>query len=325
MILLLSVQKDIHLDPVVERLRDRGHAFVRVNTDDLATSWLIICSDRSDGASHVFTNLHNDKSFSWADVTAVWYRRPNLPTGLSHELADAFKDFAAFEIYSLVQYLLSALDASGITWVSNPHSMSRANSRFFQTQAARAAGFTVPDTIVSNHPRAIHGFIQQHRTDLFAIKRISSHSRLEANISFFTSRVSRAELLQKLDQTSLCPTLIQEYVPKVCEYRVTVIGDRVFTCRLLSQENPASSVDWRETNPAFIKHEIVTRPSLEAKALDVIRRLGLRFGAIDLIERPDGEIVFLEVNPNGQWLWIEQITGAKMSDAMTDLLSTNAA
>lgn len=321
MILLLSVQKDIHLDPVVERLRDRGHAFVRLNTDDLATTWKICCSDRSDGAEHTFTNLRNGKSFSWADLTAVWYRRPNLPVDLPNRLHDDFKDFAAFEIFSLIRYLLTTIDNNNITLVSSPRSISCANSRFFQTQAARAAGFSIPDTVVANCPQEIRKFAQEHASDWFAIKRISSHSKLEGTQAFFTARISRADLLRKAEQVSLCPTLVQEYVDKLCEYRVTVIGDRVFVCRLYSQETPTASIDWRQANPDLVRHEIVTDPYLEAKALRVVRHLGLRFGAIDLIERRNGDVVFLEINPNGQWLWLEEITGAKMSDSMADLLS----
>jgi glutathione synthase/RimK-type ligase-like ATP-grasp enzyme len=54
--------------------------------------------------------------------------------------------------------------------------------------------------------------------------------------------------------------------------------------------------------------------------ISVTRDLGLRFAAIDLIEDPDGRFWFLEANPNGQWAWIEQRTGAPVSAAIVDAL-----
>lgn len=324
MILLLSVQKDVHLDPIVEELRRINAKFIRVNTDDLATSWRIVSRSRRDGDSTTFTNLHNGKSFSWSAVTAVWYRRPNLPTEFLPHLADACKDFAALETYSLVQHLLSSLPRRPVIWVSDPHVMSRANSRFVQFDAARNAGFNIPDTLISNDPDAVAQFARTAETDTFAVKRISSHSRLDGNISFFTNCLSRTELIEKSAQAQLCPTLVQHYIPKRCEYRVTVIGEAVFVCRLASQDNPTARVDWRQTNPAFVGHEIVDSPAIAARTRTVVKTLGLNFGAVDLIETPNGEIVFLEVNPNGQWLWIEQITGARMTQAMTELLTSNA-
>ena len=52
----------------------------------------------------------------------------------------------------------------------------------------------------------------------------------------------------------------------------------------------------------------------------MVERLGLCYGAIDMILTPDGRYVFIEINPNGQYLWIEQETGLPISAAICDLL-----
>ena len=51
-------------------------------------------------------------------------------------------------------------------------------------------------------------------------------------------------------------------------------------------------------------------------------RLELNFAAIDLIETPDGEHVFLEVNPNGQWLWLDDMLKLGISQAVADWLGS---
>jgi glutathione synthase/RimK-type ligase-like ATP-grasp enzyme len=49
--------------------------------------------------------------------------------------------------------------------------------------------------------------------------------------------------------------------------------------------------------------------------------LKLTFGAIDLIETLDGNYVFLEVNPSGQWLWIDDKLSLGISDAIAHWLA----
>ena len=53
----------------------------------------------------------------------------------------------------------------------------------------------------------------------------------------------------------------------------------------------------------------------------LLKELNLQFGAIDMIKTPDGSYIFLEINPNGQWAWIETQTGLQISDAIINFLS----
>ncbi len=53
----------------------------------------------------------------------------------------------------------------------------------------------------------------------------------------------------------------------------------------------------------------------------MLHRLDLAFYAFDFVISTTGDLYFFEVNPNGQWLWIEQITGMPISKAMPELLS----
>ena len=53
----------------------------------------------------------------------------------------------------------------------------------------------------------------------------------------------------------------------------------------------------------------------------LVRRLGLHYGTIDMVLTPDGRYVFLEINPNGQYLWIEKQSGLPITEAVCDLLA----
>ncbi len=82
----------------------------------------------------------------------------------------------------------------------------------------------------------------------------------------------------------------------------------VFAVEIHSQEDVDSQFDWRRGETARLRHELhVLPPAVEVQCVTLVRALGLAFGAIDLILTPDGEYVFLEINPNGQWAWIQQL------------------
>ena len=60
---------------------------------------------------------------------------------------------------------------------------------------------------------------------------------------------------------------------------------------------------------------------MTAALLALRRRLGLWYGAIDLRRAPDGEFVFLEINPAGQWLFVEYATGQPIAQELAALLA----
>ena len=102
----------------------------------------------------------------------------------------------------------------------------------------------------------------------------------------------------------------------------------VFAAAIRSQESRLLRHDWRHHHE-FASSQFYTAYRLPAKierlCVRLVRALGLCFGALDLILTPQGEYVFLEVNPNGQWAWIEDFTGLPISDAIAELLMQGAA
>jgi len=137
--------------------------------------------------------------------------------------------------------------------------------------------------------------------------------------SIYTSRVTSDDLTQ-LERVQHTACLFQEYVSKSIELRLTVVGRKIFCAEIDSQRSPKSSVDWR-TSYDDLKYAVHKLPkSVAQKCLDLVDRLGLVFAAVDFILTPDGRYVFLEVNPNGQWGWIEDETGLPISSAIIELL-----
>ena len=137
----------------------------------------------------------------------------------------------------------------------------------------------------------------------------------------YTSPVTEAHA-DCFDSIAYAPCLLQRHIPKRLDVRVTVIGASVFAVAIRSQDHPEARNDWRRGSTLQLAHELHALPSpIEQLCARLVRELGLAFGAIDLVLTPDGEYVFLEINPNGQWAWIQQICPkVPLRETLADLL-----
>ena len=63
-----------------------------------------------------------------------------------------------------------------------------------------------------------------------------------------------------------------------------------------------------------------TPPEVEHAVLAFARQSGLAYGSFDFAVDNEGRWWFLEVNPNGQWLWIEHATGLAIAAAIATAL-----
>ena len=104
------------------------------------------------------------------------------------------------------------------------------------------------------------------------------------------------------------------------ELRITVVGKNVFAAEIHSQQKEATRHDWRRDALALEHRNHPLPDDIKLKCIQLAKTFGLEFGAIDMILTPDGRYVFLEINPNGQWAWIEETTGLPISEALIELL-----
>jgi glutathione synthase/RimK-type ligase-like ATP-grasp enzyme len=136
---------------------------------------------------------------------------------------------------------------------------------------------------------------------------------------FFTSIVD--PLLPHAERLGPEPYLFQELVPKEYDLRVTVIGEELFATRIASQARQETRTDWRRGSPSGIRHTPDRLPDQVSEGcIALCHHYGLRFACVDLAKRPDGGFTFFEINPNGQWAWIEQLTGVPLRAKLVDLL-----
>jgi glutathione synthase/RimK-type ligase-like ATP-grasp enzyme len=114
-------------------------------------------------------------------------------------------------------------------------------------------------------------------------------------------------------------------VEKDFEARVTVVGRELFPCRIDTAhlDPDKGGTDWRAGYTHGLVHSRYTPPeAVSAFCREYLEDVGLHFGCFDFIVDGDGSHWFLECNPNGQWMWIEEETGLPISAAIAEQLAT---
>ncbi len=106
----------------------------------------------------------------------------------------------------------------------------------------------------------------------------------------------------------------------MCDVRLTVVNDRYFAVRI-DATTDATEIDWRVDYDALHQTPVDTPDPIRNAVRVLMRRLDLRFAALDFVVVPSGQWIFLEINPNGQWAWLEDITGLPIAAAVADSLA----
>lgn len=316
MILLVTNKRDITTDFIVLELRRRGLAFHRLNSEDLPSAALRFRPWPDQGWE---LNIDGD-ALVLRDVSAAYYRRPGAPEATAANDA-ATRDYLANEWSAVTRSLWNALEGR---WLSSPFAILRAEDKPRQLTLATSLGFDIPDTLISNDFESASTFV----ADGGAIGKPLRHSLVERGENGEVLFTVRLDPLKPMDReaVSLAPVIYQREVRKAYDVRATVIGDRIFAAAIHSQDHSDTEVDWRSGTRLDLQHEAIELPQpVVEKCLALTKALDLRYGAIDLVADLAGRHWFLEINPNGQWAWIERRTGLPLAAAIVDELVAIAA
>jgi glutathione synthase/RimK-type ligase-like ATP-grasp enzyme len=305
--LILAGDKDPHVEAVMSRLASKGVAPKHINKSNLTESGFTLSPTAN---TITCENL--------LGITSVWYRRL-LPLILPDDMQDKWRKWCEQEF---TQALLGALLRLNVYWVSDPFNIKKASLKALQLQVARVIGkFQVPDYIITSNPDVAKSFVVNTCNKQAVIKCLGRPVVFEKTSvsTFFTNKIDNTEH-EEWSRLKYAPCIFQRLVKKVTEIRVTVVGRQVFAAAIEINDS-IEDVDYRKVDPYTFKHRAIKLPDpIRRGCLAICRYYGLRFAAFDLILDREGNYYFLEINPNGQWLWIEELTGMPISMAIADEL-----
>ena len=314
-VLVLATEKDEHATAVVGEIRRAGG---QVEILDLSAfpqrSGLAMHYDCcGDCRSFTFRTEHGRLDLD--DVGAIWWRRPQPPQVSTDVTRPTHRLFAANEAQEALSGLWHALDAF---WINDPARDHVAHRKAFQLRVAQDVGLTIPKTLITNDPDAARSFVDHHGYRDVVYKAFAA---LEEE--WRETRLLRQEELPLLGNVRYAPVIFQEYVPAVYDLRITIVGDEIFPAAIYSQET-SYPVDFR-MDMGNARIEAVTLPAAVEQGLKAfMHRLGLVYGAIDMRRTPDDRYVFLEINPAGQFLFVERASGQPIAAAIARSLTQRA-
>jgi len=319
-VLILTHSRDSFTVPrVVDALAELGAEAIRLDTGRFPMS-VRISSGFGLAPEEIFFETEEVRLCA-RDVSAVWSRRIWEPT-LDPELDARFRELCRAEAAEALAGFFEAL--GGARWVNRPREDRLASHKPRQLRLAGELGLRVPRTLLTNDPdHARRFFGELGGAVVCKLQRAPSVSMEAAPLRMHTS-VVRTEDLGELDALRHAPMLFQENVPKALELRAVVVGDELFVGAIDASASATGATHWR----AAASNEVAwTKGSVSGQTAErlreLARRLGLVFGAIDLIRTPSGEEVFLEINPVGEWGMLERDLDLPISEAIArSLVST---
>jgi hypothetical protein len=316
MILLVTNRQDHTADFLVVELRKRKVDFFRFNTEDFPVKSVIRweLDNRQICGEFQFSN----RKITFGEIKSVWYRRPVMPV-IDDKITNATERiFAMDESKKLVDGIWRTLNCF---WVSHPESINRAENKLYQLQIANSIGFLIWPTLITNSPQKVKEFFDHHKDIIYKpLKSGKINSKNGTNLIFTT--LLEEKHIKFFGDISYAPGIFQKQIKKDIELRVTVIGDKVFAVEIHSQEFVDTLIDWRCLDSDKLEHKFHHLPiDIENMCKKIVKQLDLQFGAIDLVLTPKGEYIFLEINPNGQWAWIQRILPeVPLRETLADLL-----
>jgi ATP-grasp ribosomal peptide maturase len=321
-VLVLAAETDRTVDGVVTELNELRVPVMRVDTSWFPQNMSIAAEFHGGCCGGVLRTTHHEVELG--NVRSVWVRTPS-----TYEFPDtmsaAERDYARREAKIGVGGALLALP--DVLWVNRPDLAATAVYRPLQWVIAARCGMAVPRSLVTNDPVAVRRFAERSRTGV-VVKPLTANLLYEDNTyKMGWTRKLTADDLGDLRGIDVTAHLIQDWVEKIWECRAVVVGDEVFAVAIHAGSESAR-VDWR-SDYAALSYEVIDLPSVVVKSLRLImKELGLVYGAFDLLVSNDGgsEVFwFLEINPGGQYGFLEGATGVPITASLARFLATGAA
>ncbi|MEH1901413.1 MAG: MvdD family ATP-grasp ribosomal peptide maturase [Nostoc sp.] len=317
-VLIITYSQDNESIPlVIQAIEAQGGKAFRFDTDRFPTE---VQLDVYYGATEQVILSADDQKLDLSEVSAVWYRRIAIGSKIPTTMDKQMRQASIQESRVTIQGMIASIQGFHLDPLPN---IRRAENKQLQLQVARKIGLETPRTLTTNNPQAVKQFAQECELGMIT-KMLSSFAIYDEQGRekvVFTNPIS-SEDLDNLDGLRFCPMTFQEKIPKAVELRTIIVGKNVFTAAVDSQALDKARYDWRRQGIALLDAwELYSLPQdVEEKLLKLMVEFGLNYGAIDIILTPDGRHIFLEINPVGEFFWLERCPGLPISHAIAEIL-----
>lgn len=309
-ILIVTHQRGFEADPIIDLLRERKADVFRFNCDSGANA---SSSTFHSNTREIWLECDGRRVYS-KEISVGWCQQ--LPPYLGQPL-DKMQCLQGENLWTMQSALFDLLP---VTWFNRPSDVVRASNKLLQLEAARRIDLPVPETLVSNQPADIRKFANG-RT-IIAKNLATPWVITEGETQAAYTRIVWPKWLEDDEALSFCPVIFQVFHPRKKDYRVVMVGNRMF----------AACCEPGKHQYEDVREGVGTGESYEACSFDsellsllrcLMRQLSLEYCAADFIEDENGRLLFLEANTCGAWWWMDKLYNGEIRKAIADLLCAN--
>lgn len=311
--MVLSHPGDLHATTVIERLTQWGVPSVLFDLSDLPARQTVTIDHTSQ--SPAVRIRHPEHGL--VDLTAarsVWWRRPQ-PVSLDSVADPAARAFCYGEWHEALHGLYTLLRCP---WMNPVLADETASHKALQLAVAPGLGLRVPRTLMTSDAAEARSFVDRLGLENVVYKIFAATYAVWRE----TRRLTVADL-DLLDRLQLAPVIFQEYVPGSADIRVTVVGEELFAMAIDGRGSADIDFRLRMRSAATSATSATTLPDDVAEGVRALMaHFGIVYGGVDFRRTPEGEYVFLEVNPAGEFLFCEYGAGLPITDAVAGWLAS---
>ena len=311
-ILLITFEDDLNADLLILELERQGLPFYRLNCENFPLEVTGTWSNIKDN----YINQKNEE-IDLDDISSAWFRRLPMPDLSRIDLDSKFFHFIIKERSIFLEGLLNQLD---VLWVNRICSVSSAENKISQLSLAKKIGLQAPKTIITNDFNTIESFVKLYPNVI--CKPISScRINLNNNEWGFYSESLKKEDICNRNAVQISPFIIQERIKRKIEVRLTVVGSTIFACSMEINDSNTETIDLHLIEDKNIFYKPINVPrAVQKSVFQLLKAFGLTYCCFDFVLSDNDDWIFLELNPSGQWGWIERKVGFPITESIVNLL-----
>ncbi|MCK4442026.1 MAG: hypothetical protein KAU90_08455 [Sulfurovaceae bacterium] len=316
MIFIITDKEDKHANTVISKLPSMSYFRFNLDIDSLKKTYITYQNNE-------WRLSQNGMSITSYEIDVIYPRT----TFVKVSLEDSNIEKTDFKIWKgewdqlLLGIYFTLRDKK---WFIPLKDAYRAENKYLQYFIAKGVGFNLPKFLVSNNKTDLLHFSSEYKDVVIKFMNQEIYKDNKGKIKgIFVNKINQDTLLD-FNEDSENPIVLQNYIEKKYEVRYIVVGNKHFVCKIESQKSEITKVDWRRYDIPNTPHYPIEAPEyIQNKVNKFMKNLNLTYGALDFIVTNDNQWYFLEINPMGQFLWIEDLTELQISEEIANWLKQN--
>lgn len=312
-VLILTKKLDIESDLLGIQLLRHGIEYLKITEEDIPLKFGI---ELNVGENNQYILKLGKKTVNCNNIKLVLFRYFDLK--FLNYYSGIYQLYFEQQWYQLFNYLRTILKC---VWINDPQNTFDAENRLHQLLTAQKLGLRIPETTITNIPDSGKAFLDKH-ADKTIIKVLHHHEITFRQISHrFLTTTIKSSIKSKLDDLKYAPLIFQKKIPIEKEIRITLIGDKIFPVQITTTIDKNEYSDLHMVQEKHLRFKpIQIERDLERKCLKMNQTLGLSVASLDFIVDINGETYFLEINPIGDWNWLEKHIDLPMTKTLFSLI-----